>query len=625
MRKTHQESVDRTRFCTDRRSLMRAAIHTAGAGALAMSGAATLERVGLAQVATPAASPVAAPAQPSVSVFPAHGTVTASPETEITFRGVVAETLGAVEVYGSESGLHSGFLETHRDRGGASFVVDADFQPGETVTVRAGLPVGASADGSLTFTVSRPAPSSVPRVIDPEEPPQAELQSYRTRPDIQVPQIDVTISSEELAPGHVFIGTRVENGTVAAIIVDDNGDPVWAQSPDIPDYQVLDVRAQEYQGRPVLTWFQGASPLGYGYGHFVMVDSSYQHVATVQVGNGFYGGDIHEFLLTPRGTALVLIYHPISWDLTPAGGAADGVAHDGILQEIDIETGRVYFEWHSLDHVAVEETHREPEAGVALDYFHINSGDRDAEGNYIVSARHTDAIYKIDGHTGEVIWRLNGARSDFEMGEGTPFRFQHDARPLDNGHLSLFDNGTENADSGILSRGLVLDLDEEAMTATLVREYLHPDEIVSVSQANMQVLPNGNVFIGWGSAPRFSEFSEDGDLLFDGRMPSGVNSYRAYRHEWIGQPVEPPDVLAESGMAGTVTVYVSWNGATEVASWQVWAGPDAGQLQPVGASAPRDGFETTIPVQSEEPYFAVQALDAAGNLLGTSEAVQLLA
>ncbi len=595
-------------------------LRAAGTGALAMAGAATLKRTGLAQEATPAASPAAA-AQADVSVFPAPGTVTASPETEITFRGVVAETLGAVEVYGSESGLHSGFLETHRDRGGASFVVDADFQSGETVTVRAGLPIGPEADGSHTFTVSRPAPSSLPRVIDRDEPPEAELQTFRTRPDIQIPRIDVSVASEGLAPGHGVIAPRVRNGASSAMIVDNAGDAVWAQLPDVIDYQVLDARVQEYQGRPVVTWFEGASPLGYGYGHFVMVDSSYQHVATVQVGNGFYGGDLHEFLLTDRGTALVLIYHPIYWDLTSVGGPADGAAHDGILQEIDIETGRVYFEWHSLDHVGVEESHRQPEEGTALDYFHINSGERDADGNYCVSARHTDAIYKIDGRTGEVIWRLNGTQSDFEMGEGTPFALQHDARSQPDGTLTLFDNATENADSGILSRGLVLDLDEEAMTATLVREYVHPDEIVSVSQANMQTLPNGNRFIGWGSAPVFSEFSEDGELLFDGRMPSGVNSYRAYRYEWTGRPSDPPDVVAEIDPEGWTTIYVSWNGATGVATWQVLAGPDPDHLQPVG-SARRGGFETAIAVQTAEPYLAVQALDDTDSILGTSATVQ---
>ncbi|MDQ3523620.1 MAG: arylsulfotransferase family protein, partial [Chloroflexota bacterium] len=203
----------------------------------------------------------------------------------------------------------------------------------------------------------------------------------------------------------------------------------------------------------------------------------------------------------------------------------------------------------------------------------------------------------------------------------TPFRLQHDARVHADGYLSLFDNATENADSDIESRGMVLELDEDPMTATLVREYLHPDGIVAVSQANTQMLANGNVFIGWGSAPVSSEFTEEGELLFDARFPSGVNSYRAYRYEWTGQPIDSPDVLAEAGANGSVTVYVSWNGATGVASWQVLAGPDAAQLQPA-TSVARDGFETAIPVQSAEPYFAVQALDASGSVLSTSETVQ---
>lgn len=600
---------------TSRRALLGAA---AGAGAVAIAGAGLATREAGAQEATPDASSTS----PGIATFPGHGTVTASPGTEITFRGVVGEMLGAVEVYGSESGFHSGYVETHRDRNGASFILDAPFLPGEVVTVSADLPIGPGEGGELEFTVSRPAPSSLARVIDESEPPGAELQTFRTRPDLQIPEIEITVASDGLASGHTLIAPRVSNGPASAMVVDNAGTALWAYVPDIPNFQILDLRAQDYKGVPVLTWWQGASPRGFGYGHFVMVDSSYQHVATFQVGNDFYGGDIHDFLITPQGTALVLIYQPVSWDLTPVGGAEDGAAHDGIIQEIDIETGRVWFEWHSLDHVGVDETTRQPEDGVTLDYFHINSVEKDDDGDFYCSARNTDAIYKIDGRTGDLIWRLNGSQSDFEMGEGTPFALQHDARIHPDGYLSLFDNAAERTDSGVLSRGMVLDLDEEAMTATLVREYYHPDELVSVSQANMQRLPNGNVFIGWGSVRVFSEHSEDGELLFDGRMPSGVNSYRAYRSEWVGRPVVPPDVVAETDDGGGITVYVSWNGATEVASWQVLAGDTADDLEPAGEPVPREGFETAIPVDVEASWYSVSALDAAGNLIGTAVAVQ---
>jgi len=177
-------------------------------------------------------------------------------------------------------------------------------------------------------------------------------------------------------------------------------------------------------------------------------------------------------------------------------------------------------------------------------------------------------------------------------------------------------------DSGETSRGIVLQLDTDAMTATLVREIVHPTNILSVSQANFQLLPNGNYFVGWGSAPVFSEFDANGELVFNGRFPSGITSYRAYRFPWVGQPQDAPAIAAEAGEGNEVNVYASWNGATEVATWRVVAGSDPGNLQEV-ASAPRIGFETTITVQTAEPYIAAQAEDGSGKVLGISEAVEV--
>nr|MBA3379713.1 aryl-sulfate sulfotransferase [Chloroflexia bacterium] len=211
--------------------------------------------------------------------------------------------------------------------------------------------------------------------------------------------------------------------------------------------------------------------------HFVLRNGRYDVVARLQVGNGYFGADLHECLLTPRGTTLVIVYNPVRWNHTSGGGDEDGTALDGIVQEIDIETGRVLFEWHSLDHIALDEAIGEPpeDSDVPWDYFHLNSIEEDASGNLILSARHTNGIYKIERTTERVLWRLNGTRSDFEMGEGTPFAYQHDARVHPNGELTLFDNAESDQDreGEIPSRGMVLRLDEEGKTATLVREYIH--------------------------------------------------------------------------------------------------------------------------------------------------------
>jgi hypothetical protein len=260
-------------------------------------------------------------------------------------------------------------------------------------------------------------------------------------------------------------------------------------------------------------------------------------------------------------------------------------------------------------------------ADQVYDYAHVNAVEVDPDGNLIVCARNTHAVYKVDYRSGEIVWRLNGKRSDFKMGDGAETAFHHDARVQPNGELTIFDNAADSNDSGIPSRDVALDLDTEAMTASLARQFVHPTEITSVSQGNMQVLSNGNAFVGWGSAPVFSEFGPEGSLRFNARFPATVTSYRAYRFPWIGLPSDAPAVVVEPDVDSAVTVYVSWNGATEVATWAVLAGADPARLAPVTA-APRTGFETAIILRTAEPYLAVQALDAAGQVLGVSAVVE---
>ena len=209
------------------------------------------------------------------------------------------------------------------------------------------------------------------------------------------------------------------------------------------------------------------------------------------------------------------------------------------------------------------------------------------------------------------------------MGEGARFAFQHDARRQKDGTITLFDN--RGADMDEPSRGIRLRLDEVAMTAELASEYTVPEDPFATYQANVQDLPNGNVFVGWGSAPFISEHTRDGALLFEARFPVTVESYRAFRSQWVGRPKDRPAIVAEGGSEegseGRVTLYVSWNGATEVASWEILTGPGPEGLEPLG-SAPRKGFETQISFDTDEPYVAVRAKDRSGRNLGTSEATK---
>jgi hypothetical protein len=443
-------------------------------------------------------------------------------------------------------------------------------------------------------------------------------QSFRSRPDLQPPSVGVNVrASDGVAPGYVFVAVKKGEGQDGPMIVDNQGRLVWFSK----DRYATDFKVQMYKGEPVLTWWQGGIVAGHGEGEYVIFDSSYREVRRVKAGNG-YKGDLHEFSITPQDTALLTVYNEARTDLSPIGGRRDGPVWDGIAQELDLETGEVIFEWHSLDHVGVGESYRGPEDDPEepLDYFHINSIEVEPDGNFLIDAKGTYAVYKVDRESGEILWRLGGKRSDFEMGEGTRTVSQHDARRQEDGTITIFDNGAppEVHDQ---SRGIVVDLDMDAMKATLVREYTHPGDPLSTSQGNLQVLPNGNVFVGWGTEPFTSEYSKEGNLLFDLEFSGETQSYRAFRQPWTGCPAEDPAVAAEKGKGDNVNIYASWNGATEATTWRVLAGPDPGKLEPVG-SVPREGFETAMAIRTDEPYVAVRAEDDSGLVLGTSDAIK---
>jgi hypothetical protein len=449
--------------------------------------------------------------------------------------------------------------------------------------------------------------------------------SFRSRPDLRPPAIKVNTNSSGKAPGYVFVSPKKEPGASgpsedAPLILDDRGQPVWfhpLQGDEEKD--AFNFEVQTYKDETMLTWWEGLHT-GFGQGEYVIFDHSYREIARFGAGNG-YEGDHHEFLITPQDTALITIYSEVPWDLSYLGGPTNSAVLDGIVQEVDIETGEVLLEWHSLEHVALEESYYEPppDLKTSFDYFHINSIDVYDDEHLLISARRTSTVYKVDRKTGEVAWRLGGKMSNFDMGLGTRTDYQHDARYHGNGIITIFDNGRVKKNEQ--SRGIVVEIDEDAMSARLVGEYTHPNKISADTQGNVQVLPNGNVFVGWGSEPFFSEFSRDGKLLFGASFSSELESYRAFRFPWKGQPKDAPAVVAEVGSEGEVTLYVSWNGATEVATWEVLAGASPDKLEPVG-TAPRKGFETAITLQTDEPYVAVRAKDGSGRVLDASKALK---
>jgi hypothetical protein len=264
----------------------------------------------------------------------------------------------------------------------------------------------------------------------------------------------------------------------------------------------------------------------------------------------------------------------------------------------------------------VGDSYARPSGSGPFDYLHLNSVQRLPDGNMLVSGRSTWAIYEIDRKTGRVIWSLGGKHSSFAQGPGAKFSWQHDAR-LRGNILSLFDDDSDGPhQQADQSSAKLLRLNTRTMRATLVHRYTHAPSLVSVSQGSTQRLRNGNVFVGWGADPEFSEYSPSGRQILNGSFALGVNSYRAYRFPWTGRPTSAP-TLAVSSSNGSVTLYVSWNGATDVSAWRVLGGSSTTSLDDLRQTA-ATGFETAIRLTTPQSYLEVQALDSQGDVLGTS-------
>jgi len=428
--------------------------------------------------------------------------------------------------------------------------------------------------------------------------------------------IDIATPANATAPGTIFFTPNNGEPPDGLLLVDDGGEPIWIHPdsglPD-PSLRVAGLRVGQLAGRDVLTWWEGQVNGGLGAGDYVIADNTYSEIARVQAGSGLHG-DLHEFILSSDGTAWLLTGRQV----VPAGpgSPAPWQLWEGVVQQVDLGSGRVLFEWHSLDHVDPSESLVDPPktGGSLYDYLHLNSIDIDTDGNLLVSGRNTSTVYKIDSTTGSVRWRLGGRRSDFRMGDGAGFGWQHDARRHPDGSITIFDDEAPPTPS----RGIVLALDESAMTASLVREIHHPRGLAAASQGNLQILPNGDAFIGWGSEGAYSEFGSDSGIRLDASFTGSKQSYRCFRFPWTGHPAEPPAVVVSGGTQRTVAC--SWNGATEVVSWEVLAGPTKSALRRV-AGSPRAGFETVIGVSDRGPWYAVRALDASGRVLGTSATV----
>lgn len=480
-----------------------------------------------------------------------------------------------------------------------------------------------------------------------------EHQSFVSRPDLRPPEFEMTRGEawdERSDDEYIFITPNFDTDTPssAAMILDAEAEVVWMDPSGQHDDDAghFDLRPQQYQDEEILTYFKGPAAVGWGYGDIYLMDDTYQVFNTVTTGGSLppHETDFHDMTITDDDTMLLLAYVATPTDLSEIDGPEDGWVENAMVQEVDMETGDVLFEWSALDHVPVtdsmldfseehesqadEDDDDAPELGTQdnpFDYFHINSATLDDDDSILISARHTHAVYQIDRDSGDVNWTLGGKSSDFDMDDDAVFTWQHSAARDADGTLTLLDNHANNSDDDESSRGLRLDVDEEAMTAEVVTEYNPPAERPAGSMANTQPLENGNMMIGWGQQPYFSEFTNDGEMIYDvchgdachdSEVGGGGGSYRAYKGDWEGHPNTEPDVVVEQADNGQQRAYVSWNGATEVDRWRLIAGADEENITQ-DTSVKKTSFETSIPVLEESEYIAIEALDANGEVLAT--------
>ena len=557
-----------------------------------------------------------------IAAYPSPGVRVASNETTISFRGIKPSSLGKITVRGSRSGLHRGRLVAHSDGNGVSFIPNNAFLFKERVTVTSKrntfFGTGKRGKRSYSFATGLLQPKGWrhEKPVPPQGATPPEWTTYKSFP-LKVPKITINTSKPGVADGDVFLAPR----TNGPMIIDNDGGLVYYR----PGQRITDFRAQTYLGKPVLTWWRRAQVGKHVESNYAIAGTDYKVIKRFEAGNA-YTSDPHEFTMASDSTAYAKGFRNVVMDLSKYGGLKRTPVMDDVAQEIDLRTGQVLWEWHSLGNIRVPETYKNIPNKItrAFDFFHMNSISRDSDGNMLISARHTCALYKINRDTGKVMWRLGGKDSDFKLAKGFRFCYQHDFRRHANGTYSIFENGAGDGElkpTAKASKAYIFRINEKKKTTSLVKTFIHPGNLLSPSQGNTQLLSNGNVFTGWGSLRYCTEFAPNGEVLWDMEYSAAAVTYRCYRDPWTGTPPASAIHVKSEAEGADSHVWVSWNGDTQVKTWRVLAGTP-GKLA-LATEAPRTGFETSIPVSGQPAAFKLVGLDADGKVLGRSGINQL--
>lgn len=584
-----------------------------------------------------ALSTPAPPAPYRLTVSPQANAGAAMPASQISLLGVPTHSIKSVNVIGSSSGYHPGRLKSYSDGTSGSYVTQRHFAEGERVNVSVSYFTSRAHKGQQAhskewaFTVARPVDKQPPRT--PKRTPRKKSNApFVSVPNLNPPPLRVLSSRKQPQPGYLFLTPFARNGSryqFGPLLVDNEGKLVWFGGGQ-GHPETFNCQVQTYLGRPVLTWWQGKLDVtsGSGAGKATIYNNRYQAIATVRVGNGLRT-DLHEFIIGPSGSAFISSFARIKRDLRCCGGKRNDAVWDSIIQEIDIKSGLVRWEWHALDNISLANSFRradDPPAikGDTFDPYHVNSIEIGGDNSVLTSMRHTWAVYNIDKRNGKIQWALGGKHSSFKLGRGVRFAWQHDARwhARDKSIVSLFDNQSPPVVLNKRSSAKLIKLDFKSKTARLVRELLSTPRMTSPtpSQGNAQFRSTGWTLIGSGHKPFITEYDAAGRVALHAKLPKEISSYRALRFPWVGRPYYPPSIAVRT-LKGTTTVYMSWNGATEVSSWRILSGENSNTLAPI-ATVKRSGFETTTKLTTAGRVVGAEALDSQGRVLGKSRVVR---
>jgi hypothetical protein len=452
--------------------------------------------------------------------------------------------------------------------------------------------VDASGDKTLN---DRPIESS--RNVVPQGP-------YPLPPDF--PRLTVLIN-EDPEGGDIFTANFLRRSRVETrylMILDNTGFPKFFQK------VTQNYNADDFKMQPngLLTYFQRIT------NSYLAMDNTYTHVDSFTCGNG-YVTDSHGLQLLDNGHALLMSYDPQVVDMSEIveGGNPEARVIGFIIQELDTSKN-VVFQWRSWDHFEITDAIGLDLTRRRVDYVHGNAVEPDLDGNILISCRHMSEITKIDRATGDIIWRMGGKNNQFtfvnDPDHPDGFSYPHDCRIIDNGNLTVFDNGNHHEPQH--SRGVEYEIDDVNMTATRVWEFRDDPDLFAPFVGNTQRLPNGNTMIGHGGTwPSATEVTPDGKKVWAFTMPEGQNAYRVFRFPWNGKAAAPTAWTDTTTHPDELHIGFVKFGDENVKAYRVYRGASPETMEMIGET-PEHTMRVRDFAAEEMMYFRVTALDDKG-------------